>query len=1010
MKFARFIKYAIFFLGVSFIVISQGRVFVVQAANYNSTLNVTLTVPQQQQQSSQSTPGSSTNPPAPTPPAPTPPSISNVVSTPAYTSAVITWSATSTDPITASVFSYGLTTNYGNTGVVSGSYQTNLTGLSTSTLYYFKIVVTNTDSLTATYSGSFSTQTPAPPPPPSPPTISNIAATPGKTSAAITWTTDQAADTKVNYGLTSQYGSTAYNAARTTSHSFTLLNLLPNTTYHYIVTSAAATALASTSTDAVFTTQKSQTAPPDVTNLQLTTSATAIALQWTNPDQALVPDFVGVVVMRKVGSASASVTDGTQLYNGAANNYTDSSAVPGTTYYYTVFSYNTSNNYSSGVFASGKIPVVPPPPPPPKVCGIDLSCSDPLCASDIHCPPPTPAVPPAPLLQPFVPGPTAPGPGGWLNASTTSSTLPASTVPAASRLTINDLAFLAGQENINLVVANNTVSGIAGYPLWIHVPKNKLLSKPVSMVTTIDGRDQHLFSQVAGRDYDTATVAFPMPAGSHNLVIEIDYGKGQKDVLSFGINSQSTGRVIEDSGAIVNATVTLLQSDGSSFPAAQYGQGNPEFTGNDGSYGWMVPVGNYSLLINKKGYFERTTVLAAADINAVHDQVTLIKQPPPLVINPNAPLTENIAAVAQNLAGQSQVAAQRIAQGISDASQLAQTAANNPQVQKVTRQVVAPTAVGVATAGTVAFLSWSELVSLLQLLFLQPLTLLGRRKRERWGQVYNALTKLPVDLATIRLISNTTNKIVQSKVTDRQGRYAFVADPGVYRIQAFKQGLQFPSEMLKELKSDGRRVDIYHGEPITVSGDNTVITANIPLDPLGELKKPLRLIWEKVGRRVQVGVSWVGLVIMAGSLYISRAWYIWVLLGVQIAGMLLFRRLSRPVKIKSWGIVYDKLTKGPVSKVVARLFSQQFNKLVATQVTDNAGRYYFLAGDNQYYVTYEHSDYRPFRSDTIDLTGKEAETITLNIALEKQDNPAPGVNPAVVKPADLPPQTSAPPV
>ena len=70
--------------------------------------------------------------------------------------------------------------------------------------------------------------------------------------------------------------------------------------------------------------------------------------------------------------------------------------------------------------------------------------------------------------------------------------------------------------------------------------------------------------------------------------------------------------------------------------------------------------------------------------------------------------------------------------------------------------------------------------------------------------------------------------------------------------------------------------------------------------------------------------------------------------------------------------------------MVARLFSSQFNKLVSTQVTDRRGRYYFLAGDNQFYVTYERAKYQTQKSEIIDLSGKEAETIAVNVGLNKE--------------------------
>jgi len=56
-----------------------------------------------------------------------------------------------------------------------------------------------------------------------PPTISNISAgSITQTSATITWTTNENADSKVDYGTTTNYGSIKSSSTLTTSHSLAL--------------------------------------------------------------------------------------------------------------------------------------------------------------------------------------------------------------------------------------------------------------------------------------------------------------------------------------------------------------------------------------------------------------------------------------------------------------------------------------------------------------------------------------------------------------------------------------------------------------------------------------------------------------------------------------------------------------------------------------------------------------------------------------------------------------------
>ena len=72
-----------------------------------------------------------------------------------------------------------------------------------------------------------------------PPTISSVSASSiTQNSATITWTTNENADTQVEYGLTTAYGSqTTLDLSLVTSHSVSLSGLLASTLYHYRVKS-----------------------------------------------------------------------------------------------------------------------------------------------------------------------------------------------------------------------------------------------------------------------------------------------------------------------------------------------------------------------------------------------------------------------------------------------------------------------------------------------------------------------------------------------------------------------------------------------------------------------------------------------------------------------------------------------------------------------------------------------------------------------------------------------------
>ena len=89
--------------------------------------------------------------------------------------------------------------------------------------------------------------------------VSGVAAT----TATINWTTDEAANSQVEYGATSAYGSASpLDASMTSGHSVTLSNLSSGTQYHFRVRSRDQSGNAATSGDFMFTTIADAPPPP----------------------------------------------------------------------------------------------------------------------------------------------------------------------------------------------------------------------------------------------------------------------------------------------------------------------------------------------------------------------------------------------------------------------------------------------------------------------------------------------------------------------------------------------------------------------------------------------------------------------------------------------------------------------------------------------------------------------------------------------------------------------------
>lgn len=122
------------------------------------------------------------------------------------------------------------------------------------------------------------------------PVLSSITSTGiSANSATITWTTNESADSQVEYGLTTAYGTnTTLNTSLVLSHSVTMTGLSASTLYHYRVKSKDAAGNLATSADYTFTTSAAgdTTAPviSSVTSSGLTSNSATI--NWTTNENS----------------------------------------------------------------------------------------------------------------------------------------------------------------------------------------------------------------------------------------------------------------------------------------------------------------------------------------------------------------------------------------------------------------------------------------------------------------------------------------------------------------------------------------------------------------------------------------------------------------------------------------------------------------------------------------------------------------------------------------------------
>ena len=125
-----------------------------------------------------------------------------------------------------------------------------------------------------------------------PPVISSVTATPGTTTATITWTTNETSTSRVDYGTSAaSLTLNASNPTLATAHSISLSSLTPGTTYFYRVTSVdaannSATAPASPAAPASFNITALDTTPPVISGINSAPASTSVQISWTTNEPA----------------------------------------------------------------------------------------------------------------------------------------------------------------------------------------------------------------------------------------------------------------------------------------------------------------------------------------------------------------------------------------------------------------------------------------------------------------------------------------------------------------------------------------------------------------------------------------------------------------------------------------------------------------------------------------------------------------------------------------------------
>ncbi len=279
---------------------------------------------------------------------PTAPVISNVsVDGVDLNSAVISWD---TDKLANALVAYsttsGVYTQQSGVTTMEYSHTVTLTDLDPANTYYFEVIsydatdnkAESIDDNTQKFTTGADTIAP---------TISNVDAIAGVSSAGIVWSTDESANSKVEYGLTDSYGNeTTTTSDYVVGHSVTLTGLDPETHYFYRVISSDASGNTTVSDGYEFTTvageagtDKDITAPEisDVALSNVTSTSIDVSFTTSEPARGLME--YGTTTDYARGDTSGNLDTFLTQHTITLHNLS-----PATTYHFKIYALDSAGN------------------------------------------------------------------------------------------------------------------------------------------------------------------------------------------------------------------------------------------------------------------------------------------------------------------------------------------------------------------------------------------------------------------------------------------------------------------------------------------------------------------------------------------------------------------------------------------------------------------------------------------------------------------------------------------